>query len=144
GLGLQPGPEWRRIEAAILAHDTALEGEHSRAVTHSTPRPRRLPTPLTRLVGREDELRELTALLADQRLITLVGPGGAGKTRLALDVAQAEGARMQGGATLVELASVGDPDGVATAIASALDLPDAASLSDGIGDRELLLVLDNC
>ena len=77
--------------------------------------------------------------------MTLVGPGGVGKTRLALEV----GARRVGrvcafGGCLVELAPVGDPAGVRAAIAAALDLPDPTRLAELIGDRELLIVLDNC
>ena len=143
-LGLEPGPELRRLEAAVLAQDESLNANSVSAIARSAPRPRRLPVPLTDLIGREGELRELTAIVAEQRLVTLVGPGGAGKTRLALDLARAEGARLEDGAVLVELAPVGDPDDVANAIATALEAPDGGSLADAIRDRELLLVLDNC
>jgi predicted ATPase len=96
------------------------------------------------LVGRDDEVREITQLFCDHRFITLVGPGGVGKTRLALEVARGESARLPGGACLVELANVGDPQGVTAAIASALDLPDPNRLSEMIGHRDLLILLDNC
>ena len=152
-LGLEPGPELRRLEAAILAHDPSLDapvGPDARpavtpAVTstwsqHRSP----IPASLTPLVGRDAELRDLTRLFDEQRFITLVGPGGVGKTRLALEVARARSATLAFGGCLVELAPVGDPAGVRAAIAFALDLPDPAQLVTMIGERQLLLVLDNC
>ncbi len=82
--------------------------------------------------------------MAEQRFVTLVGPGGVGKTRLALEVGRTESAALSLGGCLVELAPVGDPAGVRAAIASALDLPDPSRLAEVIGDRDLLIVLDNC
>src|SRR5437763_3254656 len=144
-LGLDPGPELQRLESAVLAHDPSLAAPATRpspsaAVDHYS----NLPTPLTPLVGREHELRELTALFADQRLITLVGPGGVGKTRLAVDVARAESAAMSNGAVIVELAAVGDPSGVRSAIAGVLEISNADRMAEVIRDREVLIVLDNC
>ncbi len=143
-LGLEPGHELRRLESAILAQDRSLD-----APALDTPAPRvesrsTIPESLTPLVGRDEELRDLTRLVADHRLVTLVGPGGVGKTRLALEVARLESADLPFGGCLVELAPVGDPAGVRAAIASALDLPDPSRLVEVIGDREVLLVLDNC
>ncbi len=145
-LGLEPGPELRRLEAAILGHDPSLAPP---ATTDPVPvvdgGPRTgIPEALTPLIGRDAELRELEALCADQRLVTLVGPGGVGKTRLAIDVGRAEIARRHCDGCLVELAPVGDPAGVPGAIASALDVPDPSRLADMIGERDLLVVLDNC
>ena len=87
-LGLEPGPELRRLESAILAQDRSLD-----APALDTPAPRvearsTIPESLTPLVGRDEELRDLTRLVAEHRLVTLVGPGGVGKTRLALEVAR--------------------------------------------------------
>ena len=143
-LGLEPGHELRRLESAILAQDRSLD-----APALDTPAPRvearsTIPESLTPLVGRDEELRDLTRLVAEHRLVTLVGPGGVGKTRLALEVARLESADLPFGGCLVELAPVGDPAGVRAAIASALDLPDPSRLAEVIGDREVLLVLDNC
>ena len=87
---------------------------------------------------------ELSRLVGEHRLVTLVGPGGVGKTRLALEVARAEAVTLAFGGCLVELAPLGDPAGVRAAIAAALDLPDPTQVAEVIGDRELLLVLDNC
>ena len=143
-LGLEPGHELRELEAAILAQDRSLDAPPAarsdavRAETYS------IPETLTPIVGRDAELRELARLAAEHRFITLVGPGGVGKTRLAMEVARAESAALAFGACLVELAPVGDPAGVRAAIASALALPDPGRLAEVIGDREMLLVLDNC
>ena len=109
----------------------------SRAATRPLGRRTRsiIPEALTPLVGRDAELRELMQLLADHRFVTLVGPGGVGKTRLALEAARAESADLRFGGCLVELAPVGDPAGVRAAIASALELPDPSRLAELIGDQ---------
>ena len=141
-LGLDPGPELRELEARILAHDPALGAPAT--VAHASELRSTVPAPLTPLVGRDDELRDLTRLFADHRFVTLVGPGGVGKTRLAIEVAREQSASLASGACLVELAPVGDPAGVRAAITSALDLPDPNQLAARIGSHDLLLVLDNC
>ncbi|MEQ1787104.1 MAG: BTAD domain-containing putative transcriptional regulator [Acidimicrobiales bacterium] len=145
-LGLDPGHELRHLEAAILAQDRSLDAPATEALNPAIRPGARsaIPDALTPLVGRDEELRDLTGLLADCRFITLVGPGGVGKTRLALEVARAEAAELTDGGCLVELAPVGDPAGVRAAIASALDIPDPTRLAELIGDSELLLLLDNC
>lgn len=142
-LGLEPGPELRRLEAAVLAHDPELAAP----ADVSAPPPRRqsaIPEPLTPLIGRTDERAALTGLVDEHRLVTLVGPGGVGKTRLAVEVGRAAAARVADGGCLVELAPMGDPAGVRTTIAAALDLPDPARLLEVLADRELVLLLDNC
>ena len=145
-LGLEPGHELRELESAILTQDRSLDpppvdarAEASVSPTHST-----IPEPLTTLVGRDGERDDLVGLLAEARLVTLVGPGGVGKTRLGLDVARIVAAGSAFGGCLVELAPVGDPAGVRAAIAVALALPDPNRLAELIGDRELLIMLDNC
>ncbi len=108
-----------------------------------------LPVPATRLVGREDETRRVCELLALGRLVTLTGPGGTGKTRLALAVLAEVAGSYADGAAFVDLAPVSDPELVASAIASALDVREAAggpleeTLRTFVADRELLLCLDN-
>ena len=146
-LGLDPGPELRRLESAILTHDPALAPP---GVAASVPRPIApirspgIPEALTPLVGRDAEVRDLRALFVDHRFVTLVGPGGVGKTRLALEVGRAEAEGLSFGGHLVELAPVGDPAGVPAAIASALDLSDPNRLAELIGEQDRLIVLDNC
>ena len=105
-----------------------------------------LPTPPTALVGREREVEELVTLLhgAENRLVTITGPGGTGKTRLALEVAP----RVAGEAVFVDLAPVHDPDLVGDTIARVLGAEatgqsELESIVARIGDDELLLVLDN-
>ena len=145
-LGLDPGPELRQLEAAILAQDSSLDvsAAERRDADVWTEHRSTVPESLTPLVGRDDEVRDITQLFGDQRFITLVGPGGVGKTRLALEVAREVSQLLTHGACLVELAHVGDPKGVPAAIGSALDLPDPSRLAEMIGNRELMIVLDNC
>ena len=144
-LGLDPGPELRRLEAAILAHDASLDAPESNRVRVMRAKRRvTIPEPLTPLIGRDDELRDLTQLATDHRFTSLVGPGGVGKTRLAIEVARTQAESLADGGYLVELAPVGDADAVRGAIAVALDVPDAQSVPDVIGDREMIIVLDNC
>jgi len=99
-------------------------------------------------IGREDDLSELAELLrSGVRLVTLVGPGGAGKSRLAIEAARSLVGELAHGVHLVRLASIDDPELVTTEVARSLGIQDsrdvAAALYDYLGDRELLLVLDN-
>src|SRR5512139_2903738 len=123
-----------------------------------------LPTPVSELVGRETEIDELLRLLRTSRLITLTGPGGIGKTRLAVAVARAAldaaddpglAEFSDGGAAFVPLADLGPAEHPARAVAAALDISgikgvEAESahaeqhLVDALRRRGLLLVLDNC
>jgi predicted ATPase/DNA-binding CsgD family transcriptional regulator len=109
-----------------------------------------LPLERTSFVGRERELVEARRLLSERRLLTLCGPGGAGKTRLALAVARRLVERFEDGVWWIELAPVSDPELVPRATASALGVPEAPDLSPTealVGHlefREVLLVLDNC
>ena len=110
-----------------------------------------VPVPLTELIGREGEAAELERMLSDDtvRLVTLTGPGGIGKSRLALEVAKALSGRFAGGATFVPLSPVRDPDLVANAIAQAIgvrdtgDAPIVDKLVTALRERRVLLVLDN-
>ena len=111
-----------------------------------------LPKPRTSLVGREPQVAEATELLfrVDVRLMTLTGPGGAGKTRLAVAVASAIADRFAGGVQFVSLASITDPGLVATAVADALEIQQVVNrtVPQLIGDQlrnsgSFLLVLDN-
>jgi predicted ATPase/class 3 adenylate cyclase/DNA-binding CsgD family transcriptional regulator len=109
-----------------------------------------LPVELTSFVGRGAELAEVKALLGQTRLLTLLGSGGCGKTRLALQAGASVVADHRAGVWLVELADVGDAALVSGAIFDAVPLRERArardldSLSESVGDNDLLLVLDNC
>jgi len=111
---------------------------------------RNLPAPLTSFVGREEELARVRALLASNRLLTVTGTGGSGKTRLALRAAADALPCYRDGVWLVELAPLTQPELVPQAVASALGLreqperPPLATLVEALASRQLLLVIDNC
>jgi predicted ATPase/DNA-binding SARP family transcriptional activator len=110
----------------------------------------RLPVQLVPLVGRQRELREILDALARCRLVTLTGPGGTGKTRLALAAADTVRGSYEDGVCWVELAPIGDPDVVAVAVAGGLGAREhpgqdvLETISEHVGDRSMLIVLDNC
>lgn len=108
-----------------------------------------LPDRVTSFVGRDAEIEQLSKLLERARLVTLTGPGGAGKTRLSIETARAVGDRFRDGTWFVPLAAVRDPELVLPAIAAVLGVkertdrtPDEA-LAEHLSDRNALLVLDN-
>ncbi len=131
------------------------------------PAPRRtnLRYGVTSFVGRDEELHQLDELLAEQRLVTLIGPGGAGKTRLAGEVAAAQADRATGGVWMAELASISDPADLGAGVLGALGMREARlvpgpspvtgapaessgdpvdHLVDVLAGRDAVLVLDNC
>ncbi|GAA2422440.1 BTAD domain-containing putative transcriptional regulator [Actinomadura vinacea] len=151
-LGLDPGPELVDLYQAILRQDPALAPVPAPATSAARPRTN-LPVPLTDLVGRQEAVTEVRALLGSSRLVTLTGPGGVGKTRLAL--AAAAGLDFPDGSWLIEFA--GTTGAVADAVAAELGIrdepgsrpgvppPDSpARLAAALRGQELLLVLDNC
>jgi len=105
---------------------------------------------VTAFVGRDAELADLGGLLGRARLVTLTGPGGVGKTRVALRAAASAAGRFADGACLVELSGLRDPELLANAVAGCLRLPEADARSqldtilDHLRERELLLILDTC
>ncbi len=109
-----------------------------------------LPAEATSFIGRRREFREVSKKLTEGRLVSLVGPGGVGKTRLAIRIATDLRRGFRGGGWLVELAEVLDPALVNNAVMEALDLRDQAAsaptaiLLSYLRDKELLLVVDNC
>ena len=141
--------DWAELERRRLA---ALHEELEQILDDLgvVPGRRRLPLETSTFVGREHELAELRTILGRTRLLTLAGTGGAGKTRLALELARGREDAHAGGAILVELDSVGDGADVPDAVAEALDLralPGGAvvdAIASELAPREMLLVLDNC
>jgi len=113
-------------------------------------RPNNLPLQLTSFIGREQELADVTNLVREARLVTLTGPGGAGKTRLAQEVAAAALDDYPDGVFFVDLAPLHDPEHVPAALAHVLsmrespDWPLTETLRVFVQERTLLLVLDNC
>ena len=153
-LDAEPDPAAQRLYAEILAGRFPAAIALPATAPDATAPPRRdnLPAPLNRFIGRERASATVAALLRDTRLLTLMGPGGAGKTRLALAVAAdlAATACYPDGIWLIELATLAEPTLVPGAVASVLRLRDVAirppldALSDALRDKHLLLVLDNC
>jgi predicted ATPase/DNA-binding SARP family transcriptional activator len=149
-LGVTPDPETEELYQSILRGDEdapTAPGANS-GVRHTT---HRLAAPATRLIGRENELAQLAKLLSDptHRLITLAGPGGIGKSRLALGLAEQEGARFADGVCLVPLASLASASLLVPAIGGKLAFSfygreePKDQLIAYLRSRELLLILDN-
>jgi predicted ATPase/DNA-binding SARP family transcriptional activator len=144
-LGLEPSPWLARLQEQILVHDPGL----GRPQAAGPVRPaHNLPVQQTSFVGRHRELADLAGLLASRRLVTLTGPPGSGKTRLAIEAATRSVEDYPHGVAFVALAELQDPDLVASAVAAAVgvsapDRPILEALVDHLKPRRLLLVLDN-
>jgi predicted ATPase/DNA-binding SARP family transcriptional activator len=144
-LGIEPGPELRKLERMILAQDPELMVERPVGVLAS-----RLPAPANETIGRGGELREISGLVVrpEVRLVTLIGAGGVGKTRLAIEVARAVAERYPGGAVHVNLEGVEDADVLVPEAATALGV--VATTPSELGEQlgrvtrgaPALLVLD--
>ena len=140
-LGIEPGEELRALEQAVLRQQVPAA---------ATPARHNLPARLTSFVGRERELAALDELLAGARLVTLTGAGGAGKTRLAVELAAAAVDRFGDGVWLAGLAGIADAGLVPSAVMAALgvrqsgEVPAMEALRWRLRPAELLLVLDNC
>jgi predicted ATPase/DNA-binding SARP family transcriptional activator len=182
-LGVDPSPALADVHLAILRGDPQLTpdpqlmpeltdpgpaslGTRPPEATRQTPpaEPRRsnLPAQLTSFVGREDELRRLSKLLGESRLVTLTGPGGAGKTRLSVEASAQLSDQLPDGVWFVPLAPVRDAVDVPQAVLTAIGLQESGwladpaeaawlaglqpldRLADALAPRRLLLVLDNC
>ena len=137
-IGVEPGEELRRLEQRIRRHDATL------AIGRAN-----LPVSLSSFIGRTEQIRAVTACLEDNRLVTLAGAGGSGKTRLAIEVARGLTSAFVDGVWFADLAATHDQAQVATEIARAVglqpgrenvlgDLANATRLSD------MLIVVDNC
>ncbi|MFD9961412.1 BTAD domain-containing putative transcriptional regulator [Amycolatopsis sp. NPDC058986] len=159
----------RETLADLLGTDpgTALRERHLRLLRAERPapaaqtRPSNLPAPVTSFIGRDDDLDRIGTLLAAGRLVTVLGPGGAGKTRLAVEAARRHRHAYRDGAWMIDLASVTEPAKVGAALLTAIGLRGSAlfeasarlrgepvdeldMLSDQLGGEEALLVMDNC
>jgi predicted ATPase/DNA-binding SARP family transcriptional activator len=151
-LGVDPSPELRELHLSLLRGQ--LERPAAPAAAAVTPS--RLPAGVTSFVGREEELARIAELMGTARLVTIVGPGGAGKTRLSLEAARQDPAYGPGRVWFVPLAGIADPDQLADAVlgvagsshgrlyengqpATAID-----RLTEMLDVGDALLVLDNC
>ena len=143
----------RRYQSArdLVADLRHLQSNADRSrVPLESQRRRNLPAQLTSFVGRQREIGDVRRLLAHNRLVTLTGAGGCGKTRLALQVANEVVDQFGDGVWMVDLAPLSEPDLVTNAVASVLRVQEGSErsivevLSDYLRSRQLLLVLDNC
>ena len=157
-LGVDPSPALRRLEDDMLQQRPELEGPAApghpadAAPVPSPPvrPPTNLPTRLTSFVGREDDIAEVERLCAGARLVTLVGAGGVGKTRLAVEVASRVLDEHPDGVFLVELAPLSDAGGLYQQVLAALGVGEddrhspRETLAAHVADRRMFLVIDNC
>jgi predicted ATPase/DNA-binding SARP family transcriptional activator len=140
-LGLEPVPELRRLQEAILEHDPSIG---------AVPAPSRrgnLPAASTSFVDRERELGQIVDLLREHRLVTLTGPPGVGKSRLALEAVRSFESEVRDGGWLVDLARAGGATDVVRVVAQALDARGGDALARAIGrlrDADAVLILDSC
>lgn len=139
-VGLEPGPALRQLEERILREDPTLIPS---AIRHNLPERR------TRLIDRTVELSEIAELVATDRMVSLTGVGGSGKTRLAVEVAERGLAGFPDGVWLVDLAPIADPELVPIEIAGTLGLrPERQSVPEALraslASRAVLVLLDNC
>ena len=141
-LGIEPSPETARLEEQILLNDPDLD---TRPIA-----PHNLPSPPSDFIGRDHEIRQLQKQLHEHRLVTLVGPGGAGKTRLAIEVARSVVGAYRDGVWIVDLASIEDEELITGSVASVFGVRahGGTALLDAVVEhlrsRRVLLVLDNC
>jgi len=141
-LGLEPGLELRRLQEAILAHDAAIA-----AVPVDRRRRGNLPAPSTSFVGRDDELAQVAAVLGEHRLVTLGGPPGVGKSRLALETARSLDREFRDGVWLVDFARAGADTDAVRLLANAVDVGGTnplARVTSRLRDAGALVVLDAC
>ena len=140
-LGIEPGQELRALERQVLRQEVPAARPAAR---HN------LPAVLTSFEGRDEEVAAVGGLVAEARLVTLTGPGGAGKTRLALEFAAGVVERFGDGVWLADLAGIADAGLVPSVVMQALgvrqsgEVPVMEALVWRLGSAELLLVLDNC
>lgn len=149
-LGMHPLRDLPRPERVVQLCHADVNNDFPPLRTESSAATHNLPAQLTSFIGRDAEMTQVRVLLAQNRLVTLTGAGGSGKTRLAVQVAARAAAEFGGGIAYVDLAPISDPDLVSVAAARAVGLPDqpgrsaTETLVRYVGDRHLLILLDNC
>lgn len=153
-LGADPSAELQQLHLQLLRGETG----HAEPVQPPPPARDNLPASITSFLGRDTELARVAELLEQSRLVTVIGPGGVGKTRLALEIATRRRSETPDGVWLVSLAAVTDPAAVAPAFLDALRLRGeptmerreigsrdvAERLLSGLGQVQALIVVDNC
>jgi predicted ATPase/DNA-binding SARP family transcriptional activator len=150
-LNLDPQPETRELYKKIRKGEFKPVSGQSQTARLEWSKPKHnLPVQLTSFIGRERERHEIARLITHNRLVTLIGAGGIGKTRLALQTAQSLRNDYPDGVWFVPLESLADEDLVAQTVASFLNIAEASdqslleTLGNELRDRTLLLILDNC
>ncbi len=152
-LGIEPSAELVQLEQDILLQETRLDripSEKASMPALAAPATNNLPIQNTSFVGRDAEIEAVKEMLGESRLVTLTGAGGAGKTRLALEVASRVVDQFSEGVWLVELATMDSPELVDAAVLKTLSLTAEAdrsaieTLIEVLGARRLLVLLDNC
>ena len=149
-LGTHPLRDLPRPERVVQLCHPDLVNEFPPLRTPKAVAASNLPVQLTSFLGRDAQLTQLRELLAENRVVTLTGAGGVGKTRLAIQVAAAMADEFGDGVWYVDLAPITDPELVPVAVARALGLPDQPgrstmdTLTRFVADRQMLVVLDNC
>jgi predicted ATPase/class 3 adenylate cyclase/DNA-binding CsgD family transcriptional regulator len=149
-LGSHPLRDLPRPERVVQLCHPALYNDFPPLRTAHGLAAERLPTQLTSFIGRHAEMRDIRTAIGSNRIVTLTGAGGAGKTRLAVQVAAAVATEFADGVWYVDLAPVTDPDVVPVTVARVLGLPDQPGQATSevlrrfIRDRHMLILLDNC
>ncbi len=158
-LGVDPGAELQALQLSVLRGEIPAESTVPPAPAAQPRRRSNLRASLTSFIGREDEVARVSELLENGRLVTIVGPGGAGKTRLANEIASRWIPRRSDGVWLIELAPVTDEKAIAQAMLSALGLVDTKAIErrverpardttdhlfDVLAEADCVLLVDNC
>jgi predicted ATPase len=151
-LYIEDEPQWvaRLLELGASTHAHTSEADALQPIAEAKPTPHNLPIQLTSFIGREKEINEIKGHISKARLVTLTGPGGCGKTRLALQAASELLDGFPNGLWLIELAPLADPMLVPQTVATVLGVKEELShsilltLTDHLLGKKLLLILDNC
>ncbi len=147
-LGVEPSPALKELEYALLTHDSSLGSPPSPAV--ASRQRHNLPAAVSAFVGRSRETEEVVTLVRQHRLVTLIGTGGCGKTRLAIELGRALLDEHSDGVWLAELAPLARAEQVAPTIAAQWGLQETGSrhiderVLEYAANRDLLLIIDNC